>query len=55
MNLKTAFYACTYMVQYTVYHMVIADLKSSRDGKKSNELHSLCPFLDEHEMLRVVG
>jgi hypothetical protein len=44
-----------YIVQYTVYHMVIADLNSSREVKKSNELHSLCPFLDKREMLRAVG
>jgi hypothetical protein len=55
MDLKTAFYTFMCMVQYTVYHMVIADLKSSVEVKKSNELHSLCPFSNKREMLRVVG
>jgi len=41
LNLKTAFYVCMCRVQYAVYHMVIADLKSSREVKKSNEVHNL--------------
>ena len=43
------------MIQHTVYHREIADLKSSWYVKKSSELHSLCPVLGKHEMLQVCG
>lgn len=42
------------MVQHTVCHREIADLKSL-NVKKSSELHSLCPVLDERNMLQVGG
>jgi len=47
-------YDCIFTVQNAVYHGERADL-ISQEVKKCNELHSLCPFLDKHEMLPVGG
>ena len=59
LNLKTAFYVCMYRVQYAVYHMVIANLKSSREVKKSNELHKLhnssLSYGNQHQVILTPG
>jgi hypothetical protein len=51
---QLAVYVCIYTVQNAVYHGERANL-ISQAVMKCSEVHSLCPFLDKHEMLPVGG
>ena len=55
LKFRTVLCACICMVPEAVYDVETSDFTSFPDVKKSSQFHSLCPFWDKYELLRVGG